>query len=97
MFETPNSINRVADTVGASSADQLQNQRKDELGQEDFLALLTTQLAQQDPFKPLDNTEFIAQESPEPKTFLPENQSAETDHDPFMAWSLEMAINLIEG
>ncbi len=61
MFETPNSVNRVADTVGASSADQLQNQRRTELGQEDFLALLTTQLAQQDPFKPLDNTEFIAQ------------------------------------
>lgn len=61
MFETPNSLNRVADTVGASSAEQLQNQRSNELGQEDFLALLTTQLAQQDPFKPLDNTEFIAQ------------------------------------
>lgn len=32
-----------------------------ELGQEAFLALLTTQLKQQDPFKPVDQTQMIAQ------------------------------------
>lgn len=32
-----------------------------QLGQEDFLALMTTQLANQDPFKPLEDGEFIAQ------------------------------------
>lgn len=61
MFES-NNVNSTADAIGANSIDQLQqNNRRTELGQEDFFALLTTQLAQQDPFKPLDNTEFIAQ------------------------------------
>jgi flagellar basal-body rod modification protein FlgD len=31
------------------------------LSQKDFLQLLTTQLKNQDPLKPMDNTEFIAQ------------------------------------
>ena len=31
------------------------------LGQADFLALMTTQLKQQDPFEPVDNKEMIAQ------------------------------------
>lgn len=38
-----------------------ETKHKKELGQEDFLALLTTQLANQDPLKPMDNTDFIAQ------------------------------------
>ncbi len=60
MFTTDNTVNQTADTLGIKTADQL-NSRKTELNQEDFFALLTTQLAQQDPFKPLDNTEFVAQ------------------------------------
>lgn len=31
------------------------------LGQSDFLALMTTQLKQQDPFEPVDNKDMIAQ------------------------------------
>ena len=60
MFEATNSVNATAGAIGANSDRDL-NERKTELGQDDFFALLTTQLAQQDPFKPLDNTEFIAQ------------------------------------
>jgi flagellar basal-body rod modification protein FlgD len=35
--------------------------RETKLGQDAFLKLLTTQLANQDPLKPQDNGEFIAQ------------------------------------
>ena len=34
---------------------------KSELGQQDFLTLMTTQLQNQDPFKPMENGEFLAQ------------------------------------
>ncbi len=40
--------------VPAGSANQT-------LGQEDFLRLMTAQLQAQDPFKPLDNTQMVAQ------------------------------------
>ena len=33
----------------------------DQLGQEEFLKLMTAQLQNQDPFKPMDNGDFIAQ------------------------------------
>lgn len=38
-----------------------QAERKDQLGQEDFLKLMTTQLANQDPFKPMESGEFMTQ------------------------------------
>ena len=34
---------------------------KTTLGQEDFIALMTAQLKNQDPFKPVENTEMVAQ------------------------------------
>lgn len=34
---------------------------KQQLNQDDFLKLLTTQLSNQDPLKPMDDTQFIAQ------------------------------------
>ena len=36
-------------------------QRKTTLDQSDFLALMTAQLKNQDPTKPVDNTEYVAQ------------------------------------
>ncbi len=60
MFSVDNSTSQTAESIGARTADDL-NARKTELDQSDFFALLTTQLAAQDPFKPMDNTEFVSQ------------------------------------
>jgi len=48
------------DELGLSRS-QNANSRSTELGQEDFLKLMTTQLQNQDPFKPMENGDFIAQ------------------------------------
>lgn len=46
---------------GASSAMQTGSLQSAALGQEQFLKILLTQLRFQDPLKPLDNQEFLAQ------------------------------------
>jgi flagellar basal-body rod modification protein FlgD len=46
-------------TVQSNSASV--NSERTELGQDDFLKLMTTQLGNQDPFEPMDNGEFLAQ------------------------------------
>jgi len=56
-----NTDNALLQNAGIANSDGLTTKAQGELSQEDFFALLTTQLAQQDPFKPLDNTEFVAQ------------------------------------
>ena len=56
-----NTDNKVLQDLGFNSSSELNTKKQGEMSQEDFFALLTTQLAQQDPFKPLDNTEFVAQ------------------------------------
>lgn len=40
---------------------QSSERKRDELGQEDFLRLMTTQLQNQDPFKPMENGDFLGQ------------------------------------
>src|SRR5262245_53644631 len=37
------------------------NSKKTELGQEDFLALMVAQLKNQDPFKPMDPSQYVGQ------------------------------------
>ncbi|MGO1247947.1 MAG: flagellar hook assembly protein FlgD [Oceanisphaera sp.] len=44
-----------------SPADKAKDPGRTELGQEDFFALMTQQLAYQDPFDPADNSDMIAQ------------------------------------
>jgi len=47
--------------LGLTKAPEEVTPRKTKLGQDDFMALLTTQLKNQDPMKPMENTDFIAQ------------------------------------
>ncbi|MES2538655.1 MAG: flagellar hook capping FlgD N-terminal domain-containing protein [Pseudomonadota bacterium] len=50
-------------TIGAGGAAQTQSgaSQSSAIGQEDFLKILLTQLNYQDPLKPLDNQQFLAQ------------------------------------
>ncbi|XUU60750.1 flagellar hook assembly protein FlgD [Erythrobacter sp. HA6-11] len=61
----PNTISsgnapRTIDGLNAPGATPLSNGFSD-LGQADFLRLLTVQLQQQDPFEPMDNKDMLAQ------------------------------------
>ena len=57
------SLNNILDKLGINSSKEkfAPKETKDQLGQEDFLKLMTTQLQNQDPFAPVDNADFIAQ------------------------------------
>ncbi len=57
-----NSIETFQNLGLTTSADKAaQAETKQKLGQEDFLKLLTTQLTHQDPNKPMENGDFLAQ------------------------------------
>ncbi len=51
----------MIESIGAVINNPTTNVQQTGLGQEDFLQILLTQLTFQDPLKPLDNQEFIAQ------------------------------------
>ena len=57
------SLTNILDKLGINSAKEkfAPTATKDQLGQADFLKLMTTQLQNQDPFAPVDNADFIAQ------------------------------------
>lgn len=48
-------------SLGLATTDSTTTQKKQNLGQEQFLKLLTTQLTHQDPLKPMENGEFLGQ------------------------------------
>ena len=53
---------RIRQTRSApAKTPQVQGRTMDQLGQADFLRLLTVQMQQQDPFEPVDNKEMLAQ------------------------------------
>ena len=54
-------LNTILDKIGVKSEESKKPASKDNLGQEDFLKLMTTQLQNQDPFAPMENAEFIGQ------------------------------------
>ena len=57
------SLTNILDKLGINASKEkfAPKETKDQLGQEDFLKLMTTQLQNQDPFAPVDNADFIAQ------------------------------------
>ena len=58
------SLDALLSKLGAKKLSDVQSataKQKDSLGQQDFLKLMTTQLSNQDPFAPQDNTQMIAQ------------------------------------
>ena len=59
-IDNNSSLNAILDKLGVNRPKE-NNKSSDVLGQKDFLKLMTTQLQNQDPFKPTDNTEMIAQ------------------------------------
>ena len=58
----PNSAQAALfEKLGIVKQTEAEKAKNDQLGQSDFLKLMTTQLQNQDPFAPMDNGEFIAQ------------------------------------
>ena len=52
---------RTPDELAHAKAANEANAKKTELGQDDFLQLMITQLKNQDPFKPLDPSQYVGQ------------------------------------
>ena len=80
-------INPITSFSAAASADTAGRLPQKSLGQGDFLKLLTVQLQQQDPMKPMDDTQAIAQMA----QFSSLQQSAELNQS-FQAMRLDTQL-----
>lgn len=60
-IDSNQSLSAILDKLGVNKQEEMTTKRRDQLGQADFLKLMTTQLQNQDPFAPMDNADFIAQ------------------------------------
>lgn len=56
-----NNFNSLVNELGLDAPATEQKKDRDQLGQAEFLKLMTAQLTNQDPFKPQENGDFIAQ------------------------------------
>ena len=61
MSTIDNNFSSLINELSLDAAPAEQNKKKDQLGQGEFLKLMVTQLKNQDPFKPMENGDFIAQ------------------------------------
>ncbi|MEK9876396.1 MAG: flagellar hook capping FlgD N-terminal domain-containing protein [Betaproteobacteria bacterium] len=56
-----NSVGSINEMLGIPTTGEVKARGRNEMGQEDFLALMVAQLENQDPTKPMDNNEFLSQ------------------------------------
>ena len=54
-------LDNILKKLGVNQEEESQQKKSDSLGQSDFLKLMTTQLQNQDPFAPMDNTAMVEQ------------------------------------
>ncbi len=60
-MSTVGTTENIYSTLGLTTQERTEERSSNELAQEDFLELMVTQLTHQDPFKPLENGEFLSQ------------------------------------